>query len=187
MKKVFHVYVGDIRLNINHSGVLSENGDACIVPHYETGISLTGVSAAFIHSIARSSIIEYQDYARDKKLEPGFSYVAASRGNYKYLIHTPALRRYDEKNREQVKLCMQLCISSCLFATKNIKAKNIVIPSMNTGKNGVLIYEDAAKATYQAIIDFVEDTSKKTLKEITIVLRSKDAIEAYLKALSDFI
>ena len=182
-RKGFHVYAGDIRINVNLSGVMSEKADACIVPHYETGISLTGVSAAFIHSMARNSIIEYQDYARDKKLKPDFAYVASCQGdNYKHLIHIPVLKRKTEKNNKKTsKEDTYLGILSALETAETIKARSVVIPSLNTGSSGVLTYEVAATETIRAIKTYIDKTPKKCIKEITIALKTRFAYDAYLK------
>ena len=181
--KKFHVYFGDIRINITLSGVMSERADVCVVPHYATGISLTGISAAFIHSMARNSIIEYQNYARDKVLKPNFAYVSACNGNnYRYLIHIPVLKRSTEKSKKIAKEDTFTGILSSLEGAQSVKAKTMVIPSINTGTTGVLSYEESGYETYRAIKTFIEKTPLTSLKEITIALKSQQALVAYLKS-----
>ena len=178
--KKFSVYFDEVKVNIKLSGVLSEHADACIVPQYPTGISLTGVSAAFIHSKARNSIIAFQDFVRDKKLSANSAFVAACNGdNYHYLIHTPALKRKGDCSIKSALTDTFTGICAALEAAKTVQAQTVVIPSFNTGPNSILSYEQSAKATLEAIVTF--STLPRSLKEITIALKNKEAFEAYTK------
>ena len=184
-KKNYHVYFGDIRINVCFSGVMSEKADVCLVPQFGSGISLTGVSAAFIHSMARNSIIDYQEFAKDKKLEPGTAFISACQGdNYRYLAHIYILK-HENPPKEQIKKDTFYSIFAGLDAALSVKAKSVVIPSVNTGSNGGLNYEESATATFNAISAFSK--KNKSIKKITIALKTEYAFKTYLKALSKLI
>ena len=86
------VYFNKIKVNIKLSGVMSESADACIVPQFDHGISLSGISCAFIHSPAVEAISKYQKLIAEKTLKPNDALCSSVEDcNYKYLIQIPVL------------------------------------------------------------------------------------------------
>ena len=176
-------YFNQIKVNIRFSGVMSETADACIVPQYDNCASLSGVSAAFIHSPAASRIIEFQNYIKEKKkLMPNEVYCTSGNKNYQYLIHTPVLRTPQSNFTPSIKTIIETCTFSAIECASKKQAKSIVIPSMNTGKNGILTYKNASHAILAAIKRF--STLDSSINEVTIAIINEKAFVEYSATLA---
>ena len=170
------VYFNKIKVNIKLSGVMSESADACIVPQFDHGISLSGISCAFIHSPAVEAISKYQKLIAEKTLKPNDALCSSVEDcNYKYLIQIPVLILKDKTNKtDAIQNHTTNYVIEALKKASSVKATSIVLPSMNTGIRYPLSYSEAARAILAAIKIFSK-TPKANIKEITIALTSENA------------
>lgn len=180
------VYFKNIKINICISDVLSEKADTCIVPQPQKGISLTGVCADFLQTKARNSIINYQNFVKGRSLDPTFVFSSPCNDDrYQHLIHIPVLASTPNDDKETIFSYTSIGVFAALQKASELKAKKVVLPSINTGSKGVLDYKDAAVAILVSIeqISYIRANS---IKEIMIVLKDKKAYKAFQEILLQF-